>query len=292
MTRVAVALALPFAMCFRLPVFADEDDDGAGDRLGREIAERFVADFFGEHSAEHDLFVSTAKKDRTFHFPADGQVVTFYDGEKTVKVSTALGRVMSLDLGWLDRTGSCTPDDERALAPDPDHYLADVQKFLDATAPEVDLATLTPEPHESLCKGGRRVSSHTWRELPDDAGVYYGSTRVEVKFDLFTKEILGFTVQTMTWDDAINVDAQGCRNILANLHGDRPGIKITHLTLIRVFPLEGPAYPAWVATFESDPANDSGFILGSRAFSVNVHAQTGEIIEDLKEYKAQRSDPD
>jgi len=32
--------------------------------------------------------------------------------------------------------------------------------------------------------------------------------------------------------------------------------------------------------------------MGSTAFSVNIHALTEEIIEDLKEYRADRPNPD
>ncbi len=290
-TRVLVALAFLFATGFHVPVFAGDEGEDAVQKLGREIAEQFVADYFGEHSAEYDLFVSSAKKDRSHHFTADGQVITFYDAEKSVMVSITLGRVMSLDFKGLNRKGSCTLDDKRALAPAHEHFVADIRRFLDAAAPEVDLAALTPNPHVSLCRGGGPVSSHTWREPPDETDVFYGFTRVEVKFDLFTKQIHGFTVQSSAWKDPINVDAEDCREIVASEIGGRPGTKISRLALIRVFPLEGPAYPAWVATVETDPVNKMGLIWGSMGFSVQVHALTGEVIEDLKEYKAQPSDP-
>jgi len=297
-----VAFVLLFAASFQLPVLADDEDDNTVERLGREIAAQFVADYFGEHSAEHDLFVSSAKKDLIrfassankagiHDLPADGQVITFYDDEISVMVSITLGRVMSLDFRGLDRKSECTPDDERALAPDHEHFVADVQRFLDATASEVKLASLAPKPHESLCMGGGPFSRHSWSELPDEEGVYSRWTRVEVRFNLFTKQIHGFMVQTMTWDDAIKVDTEDCRRIVTSMYGDRPGFEISHMAMIRVFPFEGPPYPTWVVSFDADPLVVSGLTIAGMGATVKIHALTGEVVKDFREYKAQPSDP-
>ena len=287
---VAAALLWLLAINFPPSALADDEDDRIVERLGREIAERFVAAYFGEHSAEHDLFIATAETGGTDHYPADGHVIRFYDDHKNVTVSTTLRRVMSIVFRRTGSHGECSPDDERALAPKPDHYLAEVQRFLDATAPEVYLTALTPQPHVSLCWGGGRSSSHTWRELPDAEGVYYGSTRVEVKFDLFTKQIHGFTVQTMNWDGTVAVDAEHCRKIVTRRYCERSGCEITRLVLARVFPLDGPAYPVWAATVEIEPVTHNSLRPGKADIDVNVHAITGEIIDDLEKYSSRDRD--
>ncbi len=62
------------------------------------------------------------------------------------------------------------------------------------------------------------------------------------------------------------------------------------MALNRVLPLDGPAYPAWVASVDADPVDILGLTTGNVTFSVKIHPLTGEIIEDPKEYRTDELD--
>lgn len=279
LSRFLSGILFPCLMAVSLA--AGDQDQVASTQRDRAVS--FVAGLFGENSPEHDRFSQTAKVGSDRHTETEGTVKSFFDDYLTVDVSVPLDRVVEYRLINCYKRAACHPDDLKRFSTDPEDFQDQLKRLLRLTAPDVSLARLSDPPHFSGCWDGSRLSSLSWSLPRNERGESVGLVKVEIKFDLLSREVLGFRVQVAGDPGSVRLSADDCRQLVSEKYRHLRSLTIEQLTLANIFSSADVLVPVWAVNVSAD----NGF--GGRWGTIcNIHANTGEFLEDPSTYEGRR----